>query len=144
MKYLLVLYGITSLISCSTVKTEEVLKKEIVAVEKAFEKKCKDHGIAAGFYEFADEKAIIKLANDSLIKGRANIRNHFNNPRFQRATVIWDAELVEVSKDGTLAYTYGRYLWIAQDSLGNQKEFKGVFHTVWKRQNDGKWKYVWD
>ena len=23
-------------------------------------------------------------------------------------------------------------------------EYKGIFHTVWKRQSDNSWKYVWD
>jgi ketosteroid isomerase-like protein len=31
-----------------------------------------------------------------------------------------------------------------KDSVGNKKDFKGIFHTVWKKQKDGSWKYVWD
>jgi ketosteroid isomerase-like protein len=27
---------------------------------------------------------------------------------------------------------------------GEVGEYQGVFHTVWKRQPDGTWKYVWD
>ena len=140
MKYLFAFAGAILLLSCN----KETSKEDIVAVEKQFEKKCKDSGIAAGFYEFADENAVIKMNNDSLLKGKEAIRNHFNQPRFQKATVTWNADNVEISKDGTLASTYGKYVWIATDSLGNKKNFKGVFHTVWKRQDDGSWKYIWD
>ncbi len=140
MKYLLTLIGTLLFLSCEKVTSKE----DIVAVEKQFEKKCKDSGIAAGFYEFADENAVIKMDNDSLLKGKEAIRNHFSQPKFQKATVTWNADNVEISKDGTLASTYGKYVWIATDSLGNKKDFKGVFHTVWKKQNDGSWKYIWD
>jgi ketosteroid isomerase-like protein len=43
-----------------------------------------------------------------------------------------------------MAYTYGKYLWKVKDTTGKIQEFKGVFHTVWKRQSDGSWKYGWD
>jgi ketosteroid isomerase-like protein len=140
MKYLLTLIGAFLFVSCNKVTSKE----DIVAVEKQFEKKCKDSGIAAGFYEFADENAVIKMENDSLLKGKEAIKNHFSQPRFQKATVTWNADFVEISTDGTLASTYGKYVWIATDSLGNKKDYKGVFHTVWKKQNDGSWKYIWD
>lgn len=140
MKHLFVVIGAILLWSCS----KETSKEDIIAVEKQFEQKCKESGIATGFYEFADENAVIKLDNDSLIKGKNAIKNHFSKPRFEKATVTWNADCVEISKDGTLASTYGKYNWIASDSLGNKKEFKGVFHTVWKKQPDGSWKYIWD
>ncbi len=140
MKYLFAFAWVISLLSCN----KETSKEDIVAVEKQFEKKCKESGIAAGFYAFADENAVIKLDNDSLIKGKDAIKNHFSAPRFQKATVTWNADFVEISKDGTLASTYGKYVWIATDSLGNKNDFKGVFHTVWKKQDDGSWKYIWD
>lgn len=140
MKCLLALIGVILLISCN----KKISKEDIVAVEKEFEKKCKESGIAAGFHAFAAENAVIKLDNDSLIKGKEAIKNHFSNPKFQNATVTWKADFVDISNDGTLAYTYGKYIWTAKDSLGISKDFKGVFHTVWKKQNDGSWKYVWD
>ncbi len=35
-------------------------------------------------------------------------------------------------------------LIIGKDSIGNDIDNKGVFHTVWKRQADGEWRFVWD
>lgn len=56
----------------------------------------------------------------------------------------WDADFVDVSKSGELAYTYGKYTFTAIDSTGKTIDDKGIFHTVWKKQKDGKWKFVWD
>jgi len=35
-------------------------------------------------------------------------------------------------------------LWKIKDEQGKIAEYKGVFHTVWKKQADKSWKYVWD
>jgi ketosteroid isomerase-like protein len=43
-----------------------------------------------------------------------------------------------------MAYTYGKYTWRSKDTANQNASFSGIFHTVWKRQADGTWKYVWD
>jgi len=43
-----------------------------------------------------------------------------------------------------LAYTYGKYTWQIKDTQGKITKYQGIFHTVWKKQSDGTWKYVWD
>jgi len=58
--------------------------------------------------------------------------------------LLWKPEFVELSKSGDLGYTYVEYVFLKKDSSGNTIESKGIFHTVWKKQSDGKWKFVWD
>ncbi|MGH2667299.1 YybH family protein [Flavobacterium sp.] len=135
------------LVSCTqkaVTKDISELKAEVFKAEDDFKNLAQTKGIAEAFYVFADSNAVIKLENDSLLKGKENIRNHFSQPRFGKATVTWKPDFIEVSNDGTLAYTYGQYVWTTKDSLGNKKDFKGIFHTVWKKQKDNSWKYVWD
>lgn len=117
-------------------------KNAIADAEKAFNDYAKLHGIAEAFYHFAADDAIIKRENDTLIKGRDNIKKYYS--KIKNATVTWKPDFVDVSNDATMAYTYGNYVWTTKDSIGNTKEYKGVFHTVWKKQPDGSWKYVWD
>ncbi len=125
-------------------KTAADIKKEIQKTEKDFETTVKDLGIAEAFFEFADENAVILRENDSIISGRDKIKAYYQNPKFLKTTVSWKPDFIEVSNDATLAYTYGKYLWTTADSSGKVSEFRGVFHTVWKKQSNGKWKYVWD
>lgn len=120
------------------------LKQEITAAEAAFAKMAAEQGIAEAFAAFAAEDAVIKRQNDTLIKGPEAIRNYYSAPFYKSAKVEWKPDFVDVSANGDLAYTYGKYLWSSQDSTGNVSELRGVFHTVWKRQKDGGWKYVWD
>ena len=120
------------------------LKEKIVQTEKEFETTVKTKGIQDGFYEFADSNAVIKREDDHLIKGKEQIKLYYQNPAYLKDSVTWKPDFVEVSEDGTLAYTYGVYTWKVKDSVDKETIFKGVFHTVWKKQSDGQWKYVWD
>jgi ketosteroid isomerase-like protein len=122
----------------------EKRKKEIFQTEKEFEKMASDQSIAAAFYAFADENAVINRGNDSLIHGREGIRNYYANAKLQNAIVHWTPDFVDVSKDGILGYTFGKYEWKVIKGEGDTLVSRGVFHTVWKKQKDGSWKYVWD
>ncbi|NUY82604.1 nuclear transport factor 2 family protein [Flavobacterium sp. MAH-1] len=115
---------------------------EIRKAEKNFNDYAQAKSISEAFYAFADENAVIKRENDTLIKGRENIRSYYK--RLDKAKVTWSPDFVSVSADGTLGCTYGKYDWKMEGKDGKVQSFKGVFHTVWKRQKDGSWKYVWD
>jgi ketosteroid isomerase-like protein len=130
--------------SCGQPTDKNILEKEIFATEKSFEKMCAEKGVAEAFYFFADDSAVIKRENDTLIIGKGNIKNYHNNDFYKTASVKWAPDFIDVSNDGSMAYTYGKYIWTSKDENGNESEFKGVFHTVWKRQKDNSWKYVWD
>ena len=103
-----------------------------------------EKGIAEAFWFFADSNAVIKRQNDTLIHGKENIRKFYSADFYTKASVKWSPDFVEVSSGGDLGYTYGKYVWQSKDSTGKTQEYKGIFHTVWKRQKDGGWKYVWD
>jgi ketosteroid isomerase-like protein len=133
-------------ISCSEHTTSDInaVKKEITAAEKAFESMAKEKGIAEAFTFYADSNAVIRRKNDTLIKGKEGISNFYTDDFYRTATVAWSPDFIDVSESGDMAYTYGKYLWQSKDSTGKPIEFKGVFHTVWKKQKDGSWRYVWD
>jgi len=118
-------------------------KAEITEAEMDFAATAQSKGIAEAFYLFADDSAVIKRANDTLIKGKENIKRYYQKTVRPGARVSWAPDFVAVSSDGTLGYTYGKYVWKSPAEDGTT-EYRGVFHTVWKRQKDGSWKYVWD
>jgi ketosteroid isomerase-like protein len=125
-------------------ENKELIKAEIYKTEKAFEKMAAEKGTTEAFYEYTDSLAVINRGNDSLIYGKDNIRHFYSTKNNPNATVNWTPDFIEVSSDGTLGYTYGKYVWKLKQADGSIKESRGIFHTVWKRQKDGSWKYVWD
>ena len=103
-----------------------------------------EKGISEAFRYFAADNAVIKREDDTLIVGKENIKAYYSSWDKRKTTVKWTPDFIDVANDGTLAYTYGKYNWKIRDEAGIATEFKGVFHTVWKKQADGNWKYVWD
>lgn len=122
----------------------EAWKKEIVDTEHAFAAMAKRDGVPKAFITFAADDAVL-LRNNKLIKGKEAIKFSYET-RFPsgNASLTWAPDFVDVSSSGDLGYTYGKYVYTSTDSLGNSTSSEGIFHTVWKRQSDGTWKFVWD
>ena len=142
-KILSLLTSAVFITACQPTVDKEAIKKEIYQTEKEFEKMAAEKSVAEAFYYFADENAVIKRQNDTLIVGKENIKAFYEKGR-RNATVNWTPDFIDVADCGTLGYTYGKFVWKIKNEAGAVTEYKGVFHTVWKKQKDNTWKYVWD
>ncbi|WP_436515613.1 YybH family protein [Ekhidna sp. To15] len=135
-----------SLISC-TPKAEqskmEAWKNEIMQVETDFARMAQEKGISPAFRAFAAEEVAL-LRGGELVIGKEALDATYSNERNPNVSLTWTPDFIDVSNSGDMAYTYGNYVFSRRDSLGNVSSDTGVFHTVWKRQKDGKWKFVWD
>ncbi len=119
-------------------------RAEIRQTEHDFRAAAQVNGVAEAFYRFADPSAVISRGRDSLISGKEGIRNYYDREVYKNATVEWEPEFVEVAAAGDLGYSYGNYCWQISDTAGQVSEYRGIYMTIWKRQADGTWKYVWD
>ena len=134
------------IISCSPSNNEEELKKwkaEIAAAEKAFNDMAQKDGLVKAFEFYAAHDGVIRRGK-KVIQGKKAIHDWYKEDVKPNETLTWTPTFIDVSKSGDLGYTYGDYVFTYPDSLGNLKQNKGIFHTVWKRQTDGSWKFVWD
>ena len=60
------------------------------------------------------------------------------------ASIKWRPQIVEVLQDGALALSRGPYKLITKDENGTESEHWGTFNSVWRLQDDGSWKVVFD
>jgi len=118
-------------------------KNEIVETEKEFSALAQREGIPAAFVAFAAEDAVL-MRNNSLIIGKEALSESLQGSASENVSLSWKPDFVDVAASGDLGYTYGKFIYTSTDSLGNESMQEGVFHTVWKRQADGTWKFVWD
>ncbi len=133
-----------SFLNCETKNNNNLIenwKLEILESEENFAKMVQKEGIHNAFVAFASENAVL-MRNNKIIKGKKAIDEHYKG--IDTKSLTWKADLIEVSSSGDLGYTYGTYQYTFKDSLGKEQVDTGIFHTVWKRQTDGSWKYVWD
>ena len=56
----------------------------------------------------------------------------------------WRPQFVEVLNDGTLALSRGPYRMIVEGEDGALTEYWGTFNSVWRKQEDGVWKVIFD
>jgi len=68
---------------CSNYKNKEETKNEVFQTEKEFELMTREKGITEAFYFFADENAVIKRGNDSLIFGKENIKDYYQKKNYK-------------------------------------------------------------
>lgn len=123
----------------------EKWKSEIIQTEKEFGEMVQKYGIPKAFLNYAADDVVL-MRNNSLIIGKESLRESYKNQKQENSEVklTWEPDFVNVSLSGDLGYTYGKYVYTTTDSIGQIKKVEGIFHTVWKRQQDGKWRFVWD
>jgi len=136
------------ILGCKSEQTEasfEKWKEEIVDTERAFAAMAKAEGIPEAFLAYAAEDAVL-MRNNSVVVGKTEMAAFFEKqtPGNAEINLSWEPDFVDVARSGDLGYTYGKFVFSMTDSTGVTRENVGVFHTVWKRQADGSWKFVWD
>ncbi|TNE72487.1 nuclear transport factor 2 family protein [bacterium] len=133
---LLLLIGI----SACTKSNQAKLKSEIVEVEAQFNMMAREKGIAEAFRYFAAPDAALNREN-KLIIGKDSIFQYTAKRTSSDIELNWKPTHVVMSESGDLASSYGYYSF---NKKGSRDTLRGVFHTVWQRQADGSWKYIWD
>lgn len=119
----------------------EKWKNEILQTEMDFAEMIKKEGLHKAFVHFAADEAVL-LRNNKLIIGKSAIDTLYKGQNSKGLS--WRPDFVDVSESGDLGYTYGKYVFSYTDETGKEQKDNGVFHSVWKRQPDGSWRFVWD
>lgn len=150
MRYLLTIFLIGPLFITACQPTPDSLQmesweQEIRQTEQDFAAMADQDGITEAFLHFAAKEAVI-LRNNDLYEGLDAIRDYL--VQSEDTTWIqhlsWEPDFIKVSTSGDLGYTYGKYNYWRTRGDEDTTRASGVFHTVWERQKDGKWKFVWD
>jgi hypothetical protein len=103
----------------------------IVAAEIAFARAAREQGQWTAFKQFAAPGALLHGAN-----GPFAIEPWLATQTDPPQAVQWEPRAVVISCDGALAVSQGRY----RDPEGKV----GNFVTVWERQGNGEYRYVFD
>ncbi len=95
------------------------------------------------FSTFLDEDA--RFVGRSVMRGAAEITAAWQVFFSEDGPAIrWRPAFVEVLEDGELALTRGPYRVISRDENGARVEQWGTFNSVWRKQDDGTWRVVFD
>lgn len=123
----------------------EAIKKDIIKTDSDFSQMSVDSGMHAAFAAYMDSSAIIFREDSDPITGRADILDLYPSAEEQQGTLSWDPFYADAGSGDDLGYTLGRWSYSRPDSTGQVEELGyGYYVTIWKKQPDGSWKYVFD
>jgi len=124
--------------SCSRTSIENIntTASEVEAHEVAFAKTMEDRDFEA-FLSFISPEAVFFKGNEPL-RGHAEISQAWA-PLFEDETApfSWQPDVVEVLESGRLALSSGPV-------LGASGEILGRFNSIWRKDNDGQWRVIFD
>jgi len=130
-------------LGCSKTETAKHSVDELFKIDREFSKVSEEKGMAFAFDHFQADSAIMLRNKRAPIVGRESINALYKNlPDGARLT--WEPIYGDISGSGDLGYTIGSWSFELVDSTGEQNLGKGNYITIWKRQADGSWKYVFD
>ena len=92
-------------------------------------------------------KTLLAYADDSVVKPKEGelpvigkeALTAYLSAKMDTKAITWEPFKAEAAKSGELGYTLGNWKFVTKDSV-----FYGNYYTVWKKQSDGKWKFVVD
>ncbi len=113
-------------------------KNEIIKTDEAFSNMSRQSGMKKAFIEYMDDEGILLRPNRPPVIGADAIEflSQANDTAYK---LTWKPSGVDVSEGGDLGFSYGIYTLSLPDTT-----LYGTYVSIWKKQEDGKWKFVLD
>lgn len=120
------------------------LRLSLIKADEDFYRSSLINGTGRAFINFADTDVVIMRENSRALIGKKALQESYLNKDTLKTPLKWNPVKAEVSPDGKLGYTFGNWEYKTKDGTGKIVESHGNYITIWRRQNDGTWKYVFD
>ena len=111
-------------------------------LEADFQKATTERGFDGFVSYFADDAADLPNGAAAVV-GKENIRRELG-PWTPDVHLTWTPTYADMAASGDLGYTFGTYVFTANDKEGKPVSRYGKYATVWKKQKDGTWKVAMD
>jgi sialate O-acetylesterase len=120
--------------------TAEVLYE----ADRAFSARAQEVGTAQAFTEYAAEDAVMYRDRAEPIIGKEAIGKVFAGDA--GSSLVWEPVAGDISSSGDLGYTRGKFVYHTAPGEDGTRQgpFKGYYTSIWKKQPDGTWKWVYD
>lgn len=147
MKSILIILTII-LLSCASTHQSggEDQKAELMKVDREFSRMSVEKGTAEAFlYYMADDMTIFPRFGHP-IQGKETYKKMSSaaDDSGQTSRLEWEPYFADISEAEDLGYTLGRYTLTITDASEDEQIKYGYYVTIWKKQPDGNWKFVFD
>ncbi|MEP6926012.1 MAG: DUF4440 domain-containing protein, partial [Ginsengibacter sp.] len=127
-------------ISCKrrTNLVKNISPDEIIKADEAFSEMSHKAGMKKAFIEYIDNEGILLRPNHPPIAG-ADAIDFLSQANDSSYILTWKPGGGEIASSADMGYTYGIYNLEMKDTI-----LQGTYVSIWKKQKDGKWKFVLD
>ena len=115
--------------------------QEMVQTEQAFSRMAAEKNTRDAFMEFIADDGL--LFRPTAVNGKKWMNEHPMPPSDKHPLLAWQPAFARMAAAGDLGFTTGP--WELKEDVKDEKPSAyGHFVTLWKKQPDGKWKFVVD
>jgi ketosteroid isomerase-like protein len=126
------------LFSCSE-KKPVANHQVLMDADRAFSDYSVNHGMQKAFIEFAHDSVVLLKPNRMPIVGKLDLIKSYEGKSDNSFVLTWKPAKAVIAESGDLGYTYGFWTFSASNETSH-----GTYLTVWKKDSNGKWKYIAD
>ncbi|MDR3528439.1 MAG: DUF4440 domain-containing protein [Rhizomicrobium sp.] len=121
----------------------------LLATDKAFSAMSAQQGNHAAFLAYMTDDARLYQSDHAPLLGKTAAAAFFAaeekaDSAYKDQTLVWSPEEAELSPDGVLGFTRGRWRFTAPKADGASFSLTGYYVTAWRRQADGSYKFCLD
>jgi ketosteroid isomerase-like protein len=120
-------------------KEKDALKQ----VDIDFSNLSKEKGMKEAFLAYVASNGVLLRPYTHPVEGFDAVKK-FLDEGDANFTLTWVPSYADVSISGELGYTYGLYELTFKDEQGILNTRKGTYVSIWKKNEEGKWKYTLD
>jgi ketosteroid isomerase-like protein len=141
MRLVLLIFSLILSGCCMTIDLDKE-KLELLQTDIEFSNLSVEKGATFAFHEYlADDGIVLPFFDAPRTKSDyASMLELAQNSEPDKSTLKWAPEFADVAASGDFGYTWGRYIFTAADA----SESRGFYVTIWKKQVDDQWKFVFD
>ena len=143
MKRFLALLVVVGLAGCCGNTCVDESADQLLQVDREFSQMSVDQGIDKAFDFYMADSATMLRDSVPPVTGRDAINKLYEGIP-EGTQLSWEPLFADISSSGDLGYTIGRWQFSASDTTGAVQSSYGHYVTIWKKQDDGSWKYVFD
>jgi len=123
----------------------DAAKSQLLEVDRAFNARAQATDVPTAFLEFADQDAVMYRNGMEPVVGKAAIAELLEGEA--GVTLVWEPQTAEIAASGDLGYTRGCFTFHTapgEEGAPAKGPYQGYYISIWKRQADGSWKWVFD
>jgi len=106
--------------------------------DRDFSDMSKKKGLRNAFVEFIDNNGVLLRPGTLPLTG-GDAMDYITQSNDSSFVMTWEPESASIAASGDLGYTYGVY---TLRSAASDTAIYGSYVTIWKRQPNGKWKFI--